>query len=337
MIKFSGGFTPASAARSRRVSHSGDVPTAVTAMKEMSVRVSRALTGRASRAEADYVDEDYEGPELIARRMRLVVPNGPRKVLWDWLIIVLVLYNAYMIPFDLAFDLCLGAGLLAVDILVDALFIFDVFLSFRTTYYDRTDGALVLDYALVRKNYLKTWFAIDFIASVPIEYVAFAAVGRSPLECSMGGSVSGAVQTATLLKIARLLRLGRLIKKFEKLAAAKAFRVIQLTITLLFAAHWFACVWFAVGKTGVEHEDALLGLPGTNGSTWIHRLQISDEPFGVQYFISFYWALTMVMKSPWLAPASMTEFALASCMVKHNGGSQQAPVRVAPTEIEVTM
>lgn len=269
-------------------------------------------TGKARAIEDE---EDYEGPALIARRMHLLLPNGPKKVTWDWFVIVLVLYNAYMIPFDLAFELCLGVEVLAIDIVVDTLFIIDCCLSFRTTFYDKIDGALVLDYARVRRNYLTSWFAIDFVASVPVEYIAFAVIGLSPLECERG-HVSDSVQAATLFKIARLLRLGRLVKKFEKLAAAKAFRVLQLTITLLLVAHWFACIWYKVGASGEAHPDCTddSGCPGVQGSSWIHRLGISDEVLGVKYFIAFYWALTMVMKSPWLAPASMAEFALASCM-----------------------
>ena len=33
------------------------------------------------------VEDEYEGPELVARRMRLILPEGPNKVMWDWFII----------------------------------------------------------------------------------------------------------------------------------------------------------------------------------------------------------------------------------------------------------
>ena len=31
--------------------------------------------------------DEYEGPELVARRMHLILPDAPRKVMWDWLIV----------------------------------------------------------------------------------------------------------------------------------------------------------------------------------------------------------------------------------------------------------
>jgi hypothetical protein len=54
--------------------------------------------------------------------------------------------------------------------------------------------------------------------------------------------------------------------------------------------------------------------PGSNGTSWIYRLDLDEESLHVKYAISIYWALTMVMKSPWLPPNSMGEFALASFM-----------------------
>lgn len=230
--------------------------------------------------------DDYEGPEVVARRMHLIVPEGRRKIIWDWLIICFVLYNALEVPFDLAFNLCLGVGMLVVNAIVDACFVFDCLIHFRVTYYDETDGSLVLDYKLVRQHYLRNWFSIDFIASFPFEWLAFAIVAQSPLECVEGESVSQGVRAASLFKVARLLRLGRLLKFFEKLAAAKAFRVGQMTLSLLMVAHWFACIWYAVGVSSANDEradDDEDDLVGINGSSWIHRLRLQKEPVGVQY------------------------------------------------------
>ena len=57
------------------------------------------------------------------------------------------------------------------------------------------------------------------------------------------------------LRLAKLLRLGRLAKKFEKLAAAKAFRVMQFTAILLVIAHWYACIWFWMGSSNPPQLD----------------------------------------------------------------------------------
>ena len=85
----------------------------------------KAISRTAEDVNDDESSREYEGPELIARRMHLIIPDSPRKTAWDWVIIFLVCYNSFMVPFDLAFDLCLGVGLQAFDIIVDILFVID--------------------------------------------------------------------------------------------------------------------------------------------------------------------------------------------------------------------
>ena len=67
-------------------------------------------------------DDDFAGPATLARRMRLLLPTDQRKVYWDWLVVVIVLWNVFMIPFSFGFGLVwqAGAGLEAVDWIVDS-------------------------------------------------------------------------------------------------------------------------------------------------------------------------------------------------------------------------
>lgn len=51
--------------------------------------------------------------------------------------------------------------------IMDVWFIIDVFLNFRTGYVDH--GATVMDKKKIAKNYIKTWFLVDFFASIPWE------------------------------------------------------------------------------------------------------------------------------------------------------------------------
>ena len=44
---------------------------------------------------------DYEGFELIAWRMRVILPTSWARVTWDWVLITLVLYNLVSIPLEM--------------------------------------------------------------------------------------------------------------------------------------------------------------------------------------------------------------------------------------------
>lgn len=119
-------------------------------------------------------DHESESMELVAWRMGLIAPNGKRKERWDWFVLLLVVYTAISVPFSLSFYAFTDWDVSKVgfigDILVDICYIMDIFVSWRTTYYNR-EGVLVTDKKLARKKYIRTWFAIDVVASFPYRHI----------------------------------------------------------------------------------------------------------------------------------------------------------------------
>ena len=159
-------------------------------------RLSSELSGRRN-------VEDFEGVESIARRMRIILPTSTFRARWDWWIIVLVVYNAVSIPLEIGFETVTHPAQFAVDVVVDLFFISDIIINFRTAYH-KDDGELQLDTRAIALSYARSWFVLDLVASVPIDWF---------LPNSAGIGVA---------KIPRLLRLFRLMKKFDKLASARA-------------------------------------------------------------------------------------------------------------------
>jgi hypothetical protein len=52
-------------------------------------------------------------------------------------------------------------------IAVDVYFIVDIGMNFRTAYFDNR-GMIVIDKVRIAKEYLRTWFIIDFVTCVSI-------------------------------------------------------------------------------------------------------------------------------------------------------------------------
>ena len=67
-------------------------------------------------------------------------PKGERKELWDFLLLLLVVYNCLLVPVDIAFETEMDrAALLAINVInvvVDLMFMGDIGLSFNTMYFD---------------------------------------------------------------------------------------------------------------------------------------------------------------------------------------------------------
>ena len=68
--------------------------------------------------------------------------DDPKKTKWDLFIILLALYNAYSIPFEIAFapESLESVGVTLLNAFVDLCFLMDLIFSFRTTYIDTLTG-----------------------------------------------------------------------------------------------------------------------------------------------------------------------------------------------------
>ncbi|XP_075704313.1 voltage-gated inwardly rectifying potassium channel KCNH6-like, partial [Rhinoderma darwinii] len=181
-----------------------------------------------------------------------ILHYSPFKAVWDWLILLLVIYTAIFTPYSAAFLLSdqeeqirenCGYScnpLSVVDLMVDIMFIIDILINFRTTYVN-TNEEVVSHPGKIAIHYFKGWFLIDMVAAIPFDLLIFG---------------SGSDETTTLiglLKTARLLRLVRVARKLDRYSEYGAAVLFLLMCTFALIAHWLACIWYAIGH--MEHYD----------------------------------------------------------------------------------
>ncbi|NXN12165.1 KCNH2 protein, partial [Indicator maculatus] len=188
-----------------------------------------------------------------------ILHYSPFKAVWDWLILLLVIYTAIFTPYSAAFLLndqeeaqrhhcgysC--SPLNVVDLIVDIMFIIDILINFRTTYVNSNEE-VVSHPAKIAIHYFKGWFLIDMVAAIPFDLLIFG---------------SGSEETTTLiglLKTARLLRLVRVARKLDRYSEYGAAVLFLLMCTFALIAHWLACIWYAIGNV----EGQRIG--------WLHAL-----------------------------------------------------------------
>ncbi|XP_072711055.1 voltage-gated inwardly rectifying potassium channel KCNH2 isoform X1 [Ciconia boyciana] len=188
-----------------------------------------------------------------------ILHYSPFKAVWDWLILLLVIYTAIFTPYSAAFLLndqeearhhncgysC--SPLNVVDLIVDIMFIIDILINFRTTYVNSNEE-VVSHPAKIAIHYFKGWFLIDMVAAIPFDLLIFG---------------SGSEETTTLiglLKTARLLRLVRVARKLDRYSEYGAAVLFLLMCTFALIAHWLACIWYAIGNV----EGQSIG--------WLHSL-----------------------------------------------------------------
>ncbi|XP_029945840.1 potassium voltage-gated channel subfamily H member 6a isoform X2 [Salarias fasciatus] len=178
-----------------------------------------------------------------------ILHYSPFKAVWDWVILLLVIYTAIFTPYSAAFLLneveeerrrACGYTcnpLNVVDLVVDIMFIVDILINFRTTYVNQNDE-VVSHPGRIAQHYFKGWFLIDIVAAIPFDLLIFRSGSEEPQTTTLIG----------LLKTARLLRLVRVARKLDRYSEYGAAVLFLLMCTFALIAHWLACIWYAIGN-----------------------------------------------------------------------------------------
>ncbi|XP_038076431.1 potassium voltage-gated channel subfamily H member 6-like isoform X2 [Patiria miniata] len=184
-----------------------------------------------------------------------ILHYSPFKAVWDWIILLLVIYTAIVTPYNAAFLLKhpvekaeldkdpesrsgtdrYNDPLTVIDLMVDVMFIIDILINFRTTYVNKNDE-VVSNPGKIAVHYFKGWFLIDVVAAIPFDLLLF------------GGNDQQSTTLIGLLKTARLLRLVRVARKLDRYSEYGAAVLLLLMCTFALIAHWLACIWFAIGQ-----------------------------------------------------------------------------------------
>ena len=63
-----------------------------------------------------------------------------------------------------------NSAVLIAGYVVDAFFFLDIFVNFLTSYPESATEEIVTNHRRIAIHYLKTWFAVDFIAVIPFDW-----------------------------------------------------------------------------------------------------------------------------------------------------------------------
>lgn len=97
----------------------------------------------------------------------------------------------------------------------DTLFLADLVFNFRTGIMEGDNSEIILDPDVIRRRYLRGWFLVDFISSIPVDYIFLIVDIEARLESAEVYRTARAlriVRFTKILSLLRLLRLSRLIR-----------------------------------------------------------------------------------------------------------------------------
>ena len=210
-------------------------------------------------------------------RRTVIDPQNPGWVAWEWVVLVIALWNLAALPWYFAFAPDDAVRLLGVDTALDALFLLDMLCRTRLAFPDRR-GRLVTEPRVLFANYARGRLVVDLLSFLPLSLLAAAAAPELP------------ARTIAFLGLNRGLRVSRFIgnARLSRLTAQSAiWRMVHLLFLFVLFAHWLGSGFFALsflhepsswGDASLATASAVSAAAGARAEAPLLRKWITEEP-----------------------------------------------------------
>ncbi|XP_047948704.1 potassium channel KAT3-like [Salvia hispanica] len=208
-------------------------------------------------------------------RKHVVSPFNPRYRAWGMFLILLVVYSAWISPFEFAFLPYKQDAMFVVDNIVNAFFAVDIVLTFFVAYMDSQTYLLIDDHKKIAIRYLSTWFAFDLCSTVPFQSLSILFTDHS------GGL---GFKLLSMLRLWRLRRVSSLFARLEKDTRFNYFwtRCTKLVSVTLFAVHSAGCFNYMIADRYPDPQKTWIGAVYPD----FKQLSLWDR-----YITALYWSI----------------------------------------------
>ncbi|KAF7840467.1 potassium channel KAT1 [Senna tora] len=168
------------------------------------------------------------------------------------LLVVLVIYSAWICPFEFAFLTAKKDALFIIDNVIDGLFAIDIVLNFFVAYLDNHSYLLIDDHKRIAIRYISTWFIFDVCSTAPFQSISLLFTNYSSELC---------FELLNMLRLWRLRRVSSLFARLEKDIRFNYFwtRCTKLIAVTLFAVHCAGCFYYLMAEKYPDSEKTWIG------------------------------------------------------------------------------
>jgi len=194
----------------------------------------------------------YQRPPRV--QYYVIEHNSQARTCWDMLMLVGLFYIVCTLPLSLAFGEYITRELALFETFLDVFFLVDVVLNFRTTY-TNSKNEVVRDGWRIASQYLRTWFLLDLLSSLPVDRLDVGVPPVQPIRLLKVGKVMRVFKMLRFRSLMRSRHTDRL-EEVEFYLSSTSFKdVLRLSIMLsqlLLACHWSACLLLSLGGDCVK-------------------------------------------------------------------------------------
>ncbi|KAK3525650.1 hypothetical protein QTP70_002559 [Hemibagrus guttatus] len=179
------------------------------------------------------------------------------------------------------------------NVVSDTFFLVDLVLNFRTGIVKEDSTEIILDPQQIKVRYLRSWFAVDFISSIPVDYIFLIVETRIDSDFYKTARALRIVRFTKILSLLRLLRLSRLIRyihQWEEIfhmtydLASAMVRIVNLIGMMLLLCHWDGCLQFLVPMLQDFPADC-----------WVSKNKMVNDTWGQQYSYALFKAMSHML------------------------------------------
>ncbi|KAM7055419.1 potassium/sodium hyperpolarization-activated cyclic nucleotide-gated channel 3 isoform 2-T2 [Molossus nigricans] len=213
----------------------------------------------------------------------IIHPYSDFRFYWDLIMLLLMVGNLIVLPVGITFFKEENSPpWIVFNVLSDTFFLLDLVLNFRTGIVVEEGAEILLAPQAIRTRYLRTWFLVDLISSIPVDYI-FLVVELEPrldAEVYKTARALRIVRFTKILSLLRLLRLSRLIRyihQWEEIfhmtydLASAVVRIFNLIGMMLLLCHWDGCLQFLVPMLQDFPPDCWVFINHMVNHSWGHQ------------------------------------------------------------------
>ncbi|XP_004067872.3 potassium/sodium hyperpolarization-activated cyclic nucleotide-gated channel 2 [Oryzias latipes] len=208
----------------------------------------------------------------------IIHPYSDFRFYWDFTMLMFMVGNLIIIPVGITFfkDETTTPWII-FNVISDTFFLMDLVLNFRTGIVFEDNTEIILDPKKIKMKYLKSWFVVDFVSSIPVDYIFLIVEKGIDSEVYKTARALRIVRFTKILSLLRLLRLSRLIRyihQWEEIfhmtydLASAVVRIFNLIGMMLLLCHWDGCLQFLVPMLQDFPPDCWVSLNNMVNDTW---------------------------------------------------------------------
>uniref|UniRef100_A0A3P8YJR1 Cyclic nucleotide-binding domain-containing protein n=1 Tax=Esox lucius TaxID=8010 RepID=A0A3P8YJR1_ESOLU len=224
----------------------------------------------------------------------IIHPYSDFRFYWDLTMLLLMVGNLIIIPVGITFfkDEHTPPWII-FNVISDTFFLMDLVLNFRTGIVKEDNTEIILDPQQIKLKYLKSWFVVDFISSIPVDYIFLIVETRIDSDFYKTARALRIVRFTKILSLLRLLRLSRLIRyihQWEEIfhmtydLASAMVRIVNLIGMMLLLCHWDGCLQFLVPMLQDFPQDC-----------WVSKNKMVNDTWGQQYSYALFKAMSHML------------------------------------------